>query len=427
MHYCSKDHQRIHWKQTHKSNCQPLYKLEENEKLGRYLVAAKNIRKGEVIFKESPLVVGPKSVTRPMCLGCHSVCDPSNYHECDGCGFPLCSAKCQISDFHIDECRVMMEAKFRAKIDLAASQKEISYFPIVPLRCLLLKEINQDKYKKIINLQSHLEERINKPLYSVYKNNVADFIRKRLGRKDFEEKDILNVSGILDTNAFEIRTTSASLRGLYNVASMMAHNCKPNTKHSYLMPEMVIVVSATTDIAAGDIISATYTQTFWDTLSRREHLRSAKCFECDCQRCSDPTELGTYAGAIRCIRCVTPEDPLNGPYVVSMDPLNSDSPWKCEKCGHKISSKQMKSGNENLKEEVSKLGVKTVEDLEGFLDKYGAYSGGVLHPKNYNVVQVKHALVQIIGNRKGYLYSGKHRIIEGRLAHSWHLYTSGSI
>lgn len=405
FHYCSKDHQRIHWKQAHKTECHPLYKLEENSKLGRYLTAARDIQKGEVIFQESPLVIGPKSVTTPHCLGCHMPCDPNEYHECDGCGFPLCSARCQVSDYHMDECRLMMKANFRASVDPAT--KGVSYFPIVPLRCLLLKKKNPEKYKRLINLQSHVDEKLDTPLFLVYRKNVVDFIRDRLGRTEFEEKDILTVTGILDINGFEIRgRNNAKLRGLYSLASMLAHDCTPNTRHNFLQPEMTIVIFATRNIQAGEAICATYTQTFWDTSSRRQHLKSVKCFECECERCSDPTELGTYAGAIRCMKCTTPSDFQNGPYVVPIEPLKFDSTWACESCGHQMSSKQIKAGNEDLKQELSRATIKTVQGLEGFLDKYGVYAAGVLHPKNHHVLQVKHALIQLIGNKPGYLYPG---------------------
>lgn len=41
------------------------------------------------------------------------------------------------------------------------------------------------------------------------------------------------------------------------------------------------------------------------TKERREHLRQNKFFECDCARCADAAELGTFVSAVRCRRCPT--------------------------------------------------------------------------------------------------------------------------
>ena len=49
---------------------------------GRILVATRNIRKGELIFKECPAVVGPYSRTRPQCLTCFRTFDQSHVYTC---------------------------------------------------------------------------------------------------------------------------------------------------------------------------------------------------------------------------------------------------------------------------------------------------------------------------------------------------------
>lgn len=402
--YCSKEHQKLHWRSGHKERCKPLFRIEVNEVLGRHLVATRDIKAGELILQESPLIVGPKAVSMPVCLGCHSACREENFVECDGCGFPLCSVKCQASEHHFDECRLMMEGKYKVKIEFG--EKNAGYFPIVPLRCLLAKEKNPEKYKKIVNLQSHLEEKLRSPLFALYRKNIAHFLMEKLGLKQFDETEILTVAGILDTNAFEIGSKDLKLRGLYNTASMIAHNCRPNTKHTFHGSDLVMAVTAISDIPEGGVIFATYTQTFWGTLERRNHLKMAKCFDCTCERCSDPTELGTYLGAIRCSHCMTPENFRNGPYITSTDPLKKDAIWQCGNCGYGLPGKQIFSGNETLKEEISRLDKKKAEKLEEFMEKYGTYGAGVLHPRNTHAVQIKHALIQIYGNKPGYLYSG---------------------
>ncbi len=75
--YCARDCQKKHWKQ-HKFDCQGLlYKIGQSKVLGKFLEAAKDIKKGEIIFKDSPLVIGPVAVTPPVCLHCYKPVDGS--------------------------------------------------------------------------------------------------------------------------------------------------------------------------------------------------------------------------------------------------------------------------------------------------------------------------------------------------------------
>lgn len=69
--YCSVEHQKNDWK-SHKPKCCPM-KVCQNDKIGRYYVATRNIKQGEVVLKESPLVIGPSQITVPVCVGCLQV------------------------------------------------------------------------------------------------------------------------------------------------------------------------------------------------------------------------------------------------------------------------------------------------------------------------------------------------------------------
>lgn len=44
----------------------------ENKALGRYLVAVRDVKAGEIIMQEKPLLVTPPKITLPVCLGCYS-------------------------------------------------------------------------------------------------------------------------------------------------------------------------------------------------------------------------------------------------------------------------------------------------------------------------------------------------------------------
>lgn len=50
----------------------PNYKIEQNQQLGRYLVASRDIKKGEVILRDQPLITGPTKASDLSCPGCYA-------------------------------------------------------------------------------------------------------------------------------------------------------------------------------------------------------------------------------------------------------------------------------------------------------------------------------------------------------------------
>ena len=75
-----------------------------------------------------------------------------------------------------------------------------------------------------------------------------------------------------------------------------------------------------TILAKGNKITASYTQPLWKTSNRREHLKMSKCFWCRCERCCDPTELGTGLSTLICNDC--------GGNCLANDPLEPQTTWE---------------------------------------------------------------------------------------------------
>lgn len=135
-----------------------------NSQFGRHLKATRDIKQGEIILRELPLVYGPKVISSPICLGCNQLLVekhltparidrktktkiPRNYYKCSKCKWPLCGPDCENSKLHVDECNLMANKRFQCNIDydeeaVAEGKKESAYCAILPLRCLLLKKIN---------------------------------------------------------------------------------------------------------------------------------------------------------------------------------------------------------------------------------------------------------------------------------------------
>ncbi len=84
-------------------------------------------------------------------------------------------------------------------------------------------------------------------------------------------------------------------------------------------------------------------------------LRQSKLFECDCSRCSDPTECLTYLSALRCPNCsngvVLPERPLDEP----------ETNWQCSQCPYKLTAAVVTQVIDKLKEELETIEPDQVE------------------------------------------------------------------
>ncbi|XP_059610034.1 SET domain-containing protein SmydA-8-like [Phlebotomus argentipes] len=395
--YCGKDHQKIHWRKGHKVMCK-CFELKVDEVMGRYLVATRDIKQGEVILKERPMVIGPKINSRVLCLGCHRFLSlqpkQKNYYKCSQCNWPLCGASCEQSFVHQAECSLMASRKFKAQINASPgdeNKREAAYCAIVPLRCCLLKQSDPLDFERMLDLQSHLERRIDTPLYRILKANLLTFIRTIL-KVDIDEETVMKIAAILDTNTFEIRHQhrNIKIRGLYPTAAMISHSCVPNTAHTF-SEDFDFILIATVAITKGSPIFTTYGQTLEATLQRREHLRQNKFFDCFCERCGDPTELSTFAGSFICSKC-------NSGKMIPMNPFEDAAPWKCSACELTIPAQQVIKGNKAIQMEIAALDQHSPKEFEAFLIKYR----DVLHGTNTHMLQVKYALSQLYGNIPGY-------------------------
>ncbi|XP_068913242.1 SET domain-containing protein SmydA-8-like isoform X2 [Tenebrio molitor] len=366
------------------------------------MVSRKNLKPSDIILSEAPLVVGPCTASRVQCLGCYRILESTPYVKCKGCGWPLCSHKCRglgKKYGHSDvECAVLKTTRSAQMLEYNELEKMRPHFnAIVPLRCLLLKETDPQAYEGLMKMETHNEIRRNIPdLWRTNQITVVNRIVEDWGLKEYTEEEVHSICGILEVNSFEIGQQGVNIRGLYPTAFLMSHDCVPNTNHIDEENTFRLTVRASTEIAPGEMITLSYAYTLQSTLKRREHLLENKFFECRCKRCSDPTELGTYTGALICPKCRTGD-------VLSTNPLNSEADWKCTNSstcpGYKITSRSMQLLIDRISQEVERIDCNDVVAMEAFLQKYR----NVLHPTHYLSLSVKLSLSQLYGRISGYL------------------------
>lgn len=217
-----------------------------------------------------------------------------------------------------------------------------------------------------------------------------------------DSKDLHRLCGIMEVNALNVNLpTGTEICALYPTACLMEHSCMPNCFYTFdFTKHYKITMIAGRDIKKGENLSIMYTHMLWGTQMRHEHLMTNKYFVCKCARCADPTELGTFISALKCIG--PDEEIACGGTLLPIDPHVEDTEWFCNLCPVRISNDQVKFLLSNIEEEVDALMLEretTVKQLEDLIEKLKQF----LHPNHFHIFSLKHSLIQRYGTQTGYL------------------------
>lgn len=118
----------------------------------------------------------------------------------------------------------------------------------------------------------------------------------------WSEEEIDKINGIAQINGHELPLTVPSCVTIYYRASLFEHSCRPNLSKSF-SEHNEILFWAPNAIKQGEHLTISYTDVLWETSNRRNHLQQTKHFDCDCERCSDVSEFGTYFSTLKCRKC----------------------------------------------------------------------------------------------------------------------------
>ncbi|XP_075212902.1 SET domain-containing protein SmydA-8-like isoform X2 [Lycorma delicatula] len=377
------------------------FKVERNDKVGRYAVASRDLEPGETFLEELPIAVGPKSCSPLLCLGCYTYVDGSIL--CSQCRWPICSSECGLNPLHAEaECKVFSSAKVTFQLQEDPSAPSPQFECITPLRVLLVKESDPERWEREVGpMESHCKERKAEQEWNTEQVNIVDFLLKKCKLNDrFNDELIHFVCGVLETNCFEVKTDNGKpIRGLYPQLAILSHNCVANTTHSVIpQNDYRVYVRTTIKVQAGQELFSSYTYSIAPTLTRRANLRFTKYFDCNCKRCSDPTELGTHMSSLKCTKCD------NG-LILSTAPLDPEAKWNCNSCEFHLTADQVKRIYKLIESEIEQLESLpmvdyTIEQGEKILRQYRS----VLHPKHAFNTSIRHSLVQLYGRANGYTF-----------------------
>ncbi|CAL4137293.1 unnamed protein product [Meganyctiphanes norvegica] len=349
------------------------FRIESTPEYGRYMVAARDVKAGEVIFREPPVVITPKAGAGPTCLSCFRTL-PVEYSGCPGCGAPLCETSCNGKWHTSSECQSLTALSLKDPYKCALSQcdpnqncytnynlnslesqngdistnnshskssdegekltlKMVKLLNtlLTPLRTLLLMEESTELSNMIVSLQSHSENRSKLPIGQFFENQILGPLQTCF--KDKISTNLLHfICGIFDTSAFNITLENGSHgRAIMPLAAMLNHSCMANTERFFC--KGFLVIRATVDITEGEPITNPYTHTILGNQMRQTYLMKTKLFQCMCPRCCDPRELGSDASSLICRKCG--KGLIHPPQDIAND-------WECDNCQESVSLQTVK-------------------------------------------------------------------------------------
>ncbi|CAH4014057.1 unnamed protein product [Pieris brassicae] len=361
---------------------------------GRGLFATEDIKSGELLFVDHPLVYGPRSGTtiQQGCTVCGKM-DIDTLFRCNKCGLLLCSHQCQNSNTHYDDCIVI--SGWCSKVSSENISDSLLSRCLAPIRTLSLPEDQQELLRA---LQAH-----TLPQHGSEIKELKEYFDI-----SSEEEQLLTLAVcILDANAFQIAVPygrkEMSMRGLFPVSSLMNHNCVPNTNYNF-NNECHMIVKAVKPIASGTEITTCYSGLLWGTPARRLHLFKTKHFWCKCERCNDATERGTFLAALKCF------DTNCSGSLLPIEPLNPTSAWRCLTCGLRVPNSNISAIQSALGSLIGSLNFENVAELEKFyLNRVYKY----IPKTNQIVIDLQCRLIWELGEVDGCRW---HELSESQLA-----------
>uniref|UniRef100_A0A182XYF9 SET domain-containing protein n=1 Tax=Anopheles stephensi TaxID=30069 RepID=A0A182XYF9_ANOST len=303
------------------------------EGYGRGLVATRDIDVHELIFIDRPVLVGPRVNNYEVIFCASCCCILRRLQLCTGgCRLPICS-RCDFSvgaeSPHAAECRLIQSWQPK---DAGRYSKNILY-ALTSIRGFLLSDRDRSI---VLQMEGHPPR---KEMTTEIERLLKDGYFWNLDPEGPAVRYLRQVVNVLNTNAFETSRIVADeennhheiiLRGLYILGALMNHCCRPNVRYVF-DDQLRMRVHASRPIKKGEQIMNNYSKILWGTQHRIIHLCFSKNFLCSCDRCKDPTESGTYLGALKCVRESCPEGRL-----LPINPLKISSLWRCDRCNLKM-------------------------------------------------------------------------------------------
>ena len=254
---------------------------------------------------------------------------------------------------------------------------------VTPLRILNLRKSNPAQYKAALELSDNLESLKQNDNWSYYVKHIIDPITE-LNIEDVTREDVEKIVGIVVTNSFET-SGSAGLIGVFSEPAMMNHSCLANTRLVLEGGRRLKVVAALR-IKKGSAVTNNYARAIDTNWTRRVNLMENKCFLCECERCRDPSELGSHVSTVVCGDCQAAGQSGD---LLARDPDNMRTDWVCSVCGAVRDYRQLADILRSVRAEADNLNKTDVTSLKALVKRLSRK----LHRNHSIMIELKQLLV----------------------------------
>uniref|UniRef100_A0A1A9X4K0 SET domain-containing protein n=1 Tax=Glossina brevipalpis TaxID=37001 RepID=A0A1A9X4K0_9MUSC len=359
---------------------EPKWCVGHSEVAGRGVFATADILEGEIIFRERALVVGPtarKGSILNTCVCCHKLLPVKDFLCKRNCTLPVCDV-CSDSQVHRGECDwfIRWQPMDLMKDDSSMTVNPMSLRILTAIRVFLL---NTNQRALVNAMQANADRGYRQEIIK-----AAQCFRKFPTTDKTFMDNLFRVVGVLNTNAFEAPCRKGDhdtlVRGLFPLTAIMNHECTPNASH-YFNNGTLAVVRAARFIPKGAEITTTYTKILWSNVTRCIFLKMTKGFICDCNRCNDNTENGTYLAALLC------REPSCKGLVLPIQTKTLQPDWHCLTCNTEFPHAKMARYQDFALNTINnRINTSSVSDMITFINEM---CPKFCPPSNYVLVEAK--------------------------------------
>jgi len=312
------------------------------------------------------------------------------------------------SQHALGECSLLKEAGNRVTGNHRLRADKGVYQSILVLRCISLRDRDPTKWEKLTEVKYCGAPRVLQSIGSRDRTAVVELLNQWLPDRAIPQELINKICGTFAISSFKLPAMDEKqsenlwvsqlcliyslqflnvylfcFQAVYSMAGLIDHSCVANAIATF--PKFgQITIRATVPISAGTKIVLNYANDpMSSTIKRFYDLKGTRFGVCRCERCMDPTELGTFTNGIRCFQC---QEGI-------LRPNNCrrliETKWICNKCpcwknsmfiAHFLSEALQVS---NDLDEYSGY-----YEYEDFISEYEQ----ILHPNNYILTKKKLAL-----------------------------------